>query len=203
MHLSQVKTPLRGLALIALLAPVCALPMLHTMTVVAASSHALLQSGDHPSDTASTPQGVPFSSEKLGSLLPATVYFQEKTAPLQLRNAAGTTFGNQAIVWASLVDTSGYSTSVQERYQFYFVTESGLRFGSVHLPAGAYGGGYVGNRFVLMDLGGHSIGEGDTEMDANLRRPRPLQMVADGPTSVKLYLGRRWVLLQADPLKRP
>ena len=200
MHLSQIKTLLCGLSLTALLAPLCMAPRLHALSAEAASPHAL-QSSDQASDTVTAPKGVPFSQEKLGSLLPATVYFQEKTAPLQLRNAAGTTFGSQAIVWASLVDTSGYSTSVQERYQFYLVTESGLLFGSVHLPAGAYGGGYLGDRFVLMDLGGHTVGEGGTQMDANLRRPRPLQMVADGPSSVKLYLGRRWVSLQANPKK--
>lgn len=149
----------------------------------------------------STPQGVPFTPEQLASMLPATVYFQGRSAPLQLRNAAGTTFGKQATVWAAPVDTSGYSTSVQERYQFYLVSEAALVFGGTHLPAGAYGAGYIGERFVVMDLGGHTIGEGDTQMDASLRRPRPLQMVADGPSSVKLYLGRHFVLLQADPSK--
>ena len=183
------------LGLGALLASTCAYPVLHATPPRAAFG----QTTATATGTSSTPQGAPFTPDKLASLLPATVYFQGRSAPLQIRNAAGTTFGNQATFWASLVDTSGYSTSVQERYQFYLVTEAGLRFGDVHLPAGAYGAGYVGDRFVLMDLGGHTLGEGSTQLDAALRRPRPLQILPDSPTSVKLYLGRRWVLLRADP----
>ncbi len=142
--------------------------------------------------------GIPFTADKLASLLPATVYFQGRSAPLQMRNAAGTTFGTDRILWASLVDTSGYSTSVQERYQFYLVSEGALRVGGTPVPAGAYGAGFLGERFLLMDLGGHTIAEGPLQTDTALRRPRPLQMSADGPSSVKLYLGRHWVLLQPD-----
>ena len=89
--------------------------------------------------TATASQGALFSSEKLNALLPPSVYFQGKTAPLQLRNAAGITFPNGQIVWMALVDTSGYSTAVQEKYQFYLVSEGPLRLGSASLPAGAYG----------------------------------------------------------------
>lgn len=155
------------------------------------------------SDADTAPLGTVFPADTLRTLLPATVYFQGKTAPLQLRNAAGTSFGKDAVVWASLVDSSGYSTAVQERYQFYLVTESALQFGSLHLPPGAYGGGYLGDHFLIMDLGGHTIGEGPVQSDATLARPRPMQMIADQPTSVRLYLGRRWVLLRTADRSSP
>jgi hypothetical protein len=144
-----------------------------------------------------TSPGVPFSPDKLASLLPATVYFQGRTAPVQLRNAGGTSFGEGRILWAALVDTSGYSTAVQDKYQFYFVTESPVRLGDKLIPAGAYGGGFLADRFVIQDLGGHTVAEGPLQDDASLRRPRPLQVVADSPDSVKLYLGRRWVAIKA------
>lgn len=140
--------------------------------------------------------GVPFTADKLNALLPPSVYFAGRTAPLQTRNAGGTKFANGSTFWVSLVDSSGYASSVQERYQFYLVTEGPIRFGDVALRPGAYGGGFVGERFVLMDIGDHSIGEGATQTDANLRRPRPLQVVADQPGAVKLYLGRRWVMVR-------
>jgi hypothetical protein len=149
-------------------------------------------------DTLPAP-GTLFSADTLTAILPATVFFQGRSAPLQLRNAAGTSFGKDAIVWASLVDSSGYSTAVQERYQFYLVSEVPLQFGSLHLPAGAYGGGFLGDHYLIMDLGGHTLGEGPVATDTKFARPRPLQMVSDHSTSVRLYLGRRWVLLQADP----
>ncbi len=132
-------------------------------------------------------------------MLPATVYFQGQSATLQMRNSGGVIFAGGAPLWVALVDSSGYSTSVQERYQFYLVTEGPLRVGNASLPAGAYGGGFLGDHFLLMDIGGHTIAQGPAQLDQALARPRPLQILADSANSVKLYLGRHWVLLQAIP----
>lgn len=126
-------------------------------------------------------------------LLPATVYFQGQSAPLQLRNAAAYRAPGGGIVWMSLVDTSGYSTGVRERYQFYLVTEQPLTVGTASLPAGAYGGGFLSDgTALLMDLGGHDLAKTTVTNDEGLKRPRPLQLVqADG--ALRLYLGRQYV----------
>lgn len=137
--------------------------------------------------------GVPFTAAQLSALLPPSVYFQGKTASLQLRNAGGVDFPGNAVLWAALVDTSGYSTAVQEKYQFYLVTEAPVSFGGKPLPAGAYGCGFVGDSFVVMDVGGHTLLQGPLETDTALKRPRPLQLVSDGQDAVRLYLGRHWV----------
>lgn len=143
--------------------------------------------------------GVPYNAQQLAGLLPPAVYFQGQTANLQLRNAGAVKFGSGAIAWVCLVDSSGYASDVQERYQFYLVTETRLRVGDAELPAGAYGGGFLKDRFLIMNLGGHTIAEGPVQTDATLQRPRPLQLQPDSSTSVKLFLGRRSVLLRADP----
>ena len=144
--------------------------------------------------------GIPFTPGQLTNLLPATVYFQGRTAPLQLRNAGGITLTGNQIVWVSLVDSSGYASSVQEKYQFYLVTEGPLRAGGVVLPAGAYGGGFLRDHFLLMDLGGHTVAEGPVQTEAALPRPRPLQVVGDGPSALKLFLGRRWIVLRSNTI---
>ena len=145
----------------------------------------------------STSPGTPFTADRLNKLLPPSVYFQGRTAMLQLRNAGGTAFAGNTILWAALVDTSGYASDVQERYQFYLVTEGPLQIGTASLPAGIYGAGFIGERFLVMDVGGHSVAEGTTQMDGGLQRPRPLQVLPESPTSVRLYLGRRWVTLKS------
>lgn len=147
--------------------------------------------------TAAVP-GTAFTADQLNALLPATVYFEGRNAPLQLRNAGGGTFVDNQIIWVSLVDSSGYASSVQERYQFYLVSEGPLRVGKTTLAAGAYGGGFLGDRFVIMDLGGHTVAEGAVETDAALSRPRPLRLLMLSPTSARLYLGRHYVQLQAS-----
>ncbi len=86
-------------------------------------------------------------------LLPDAVYFAGKSATTQLRNSAGVHYADGHYVLAVLVDTSGYSSSVQEKYQGYLLTEVPLEFGDHRLPAGAYGIGFVGDHFGVMDIG--------------------------------------------------
>src|SRR5580658_4661084 len=56
-------------------------------------------------------------------LLPASVYYKGQSATTQLRNSGGVKFADGSFVLATLVDTSGYSTDIQAKYQAYFITE--------------------------------------------------------------------------------
>ena len=138
----------------------------------------------------------PFTQQQLETLLPATVYFRGKTASLQLRNAGGINFGGDAIVLAALVDTSGYSSAIQDAYQLYLLTETPLTIGGQRLPAGAYGAGIVSGKFTVLDIGNHPVLQAAAMQDASMTRPRPLQVLSDGPHAIKLYLGRHWVRMQ-------
>jgi hypothetical protein len=146
--------------------------------------------------TVSNVTAKPLTSDEIQKLVPASVYFRGKTAPVQQRNVGGTSFGEDGIFFAAMVDTSGYSTSVQEKYQFYVVTEGPISFGGHRLQPGAYGAGFVNGQFVVMDLGGHTLFQGDTMEDKELKHPRPLQVLGAG-NAVKLYLGRRYVLVSS------
>jgi len=126
-------------------------------------------------------------------LMPANVFYRGQLAPTQLRNSGGVKFSDGFFVLAGLVDTSGYSTGVQAKYQAYFISEVSLKVGGEHLPAGVYGVGFVGNKFVVTDVGAHealTVNSGD---DAGLKRPVPLQFVADPAGCFRLYAGRKYV----------
>jgi hypothetical protein len=111
-------------------------------------------------------------------VLPDAVFYAGKSANTQLRNATGVHFGDGLITLAVLVDTSGYSSAVQEKYQGYLLTETALRIGDHSLPAGAYGFGFVKGHFLVMDIGNHDIFQANTEHDANMHLPRPLQVLS-------------------------
>ena len=99
------------------------------------------------------------------------------------------------MIWAGLVDTSGYSTGIREKYQFYFVTEVPLHAGTLTIRPGVYGGGLLAdNHFVLLDVAGNEIGRTAVREDKELRRPRPLQMTTDD-NDLRLYLGRQYATL--------
>jgi hypothetical protein len=126
-------------------------------------------------------------------LLPASVYYKAQSAPTQLRNSTGIKFADGYYMLATMVDTSGYSSDVASKYQAYFITEIPLKFGSENLPAGVYGAGFVGGRFVVTDVGAHDIFSAEAGTDEAIKRPMPLQILADPAGGFRLYSGRNFV----------
>ncbi|HEY0785447.1 MAG TPA: hypothetical protein VGD62_06210, partial [Acidobacteriaceae bacterium] len=98
------------------------------------------------------------SPQATAPLVPATVFFAGRVASTQERNAGAVRLASGALVIAVLVDTSGYSSDVKERYQAYLLAEAPLAIEGHTLPAGAYGFGFLaGDTFVVMDIGGHDL----------------------------------------------
>lgn len=125
-------------------------------------------------------------------ILPSSVFFSGQSASIQARNSGGVRFSDGKLTLVMLVDSSGYSTSVQQKYQAYLITEVPLDFDGHHLAPGAYGCGFVSNNdFLVMDLGGHDLFTTHSTHDEALHRPVPLKVVA-GETagSYRIYHGR-------------
>ena len=127
-------------------------------------------------------------------LLPSSVYYKAQSAPTQLRNSGGIKFSDGFYVLSTLVDTSGYSSDVAAKYQAYFITEVPLKFGSETLPAGIYGVGFIpGDKFVVTDVGAHDVFTVGSSSDDAIKRPVPLQVMADPSGGFRLYAGRKFV----------
>lgn len=128
-------------------------------------------------------------------LLPASVYYKGQSATTQLRNSGGVKFADGYFVLSTLVDTSGYSTDIQAKYSAYFIAEVPVKIGGESLPAGVYGVGFVAdNKFVVTDVGAHDVLTVNSSDDAGLKRPTPLQVIADPSGGYRLYSGRRYVV---------
>lgn len=136
----------------------------------------------------------------MANLIPATVFFRGQVASVQVRNSGGVKLADGMLVLCALVDTSGYSTAVQQKYQAYFITEVVLDINGQMLKPGAYGVGFVeGNKFLVMDLGAHDLFTADGVHDAQLKRPTPLQVLADTqPNRYRLYINRNYVVFSAS-----
>ena len=150
--------------------------------MVAAPLAAMAQGGDtvlKPADTQ--------------KLLPASVFYRAQSATTQLRNSGGVKFADGTYVLTTLVDTSGYATDVAAKYQAYFITEVPIKVGGQSLPAGVYGVGFIADhKLVVTDVGAHellTVASGD---DAGLKRPTPLQVLADPAGGFRLYAGRKY-----------
>jgi hypothetical protein len=126
-------------------------------------------------------------------LLPASVYYRGQSASTQIRNSGGVKFADGFYVLATLVDTSGYSTAVASKYQGYFIVEAPIKVGGKSLAAGVYGMGFVGDKFVVTDVGAHDVLTVNSGEDAGLKRPVPLAVRADPAGGFRLYAGRKYV----------
>lgn len=133
------------------------------------------------------------ASEITNKIFPDQVFFRGQVAPVQMRNAGGIRFGDDFFMLASLVDNSGYSSDIRQKYQAYFLTEVPLMIGGQKLVPGAYGVGFVtGNKFVVMDIGAHDLFQADSTRDTEIKRPTPLQVLGSGG-KYRLYVGRDYV----------
>lgn len=139
-------------------------------------------------------QGTVLKAAEARKLLPASVYYKGQSATTQLRNSGGVKFSGGAYVLAVLVDNSGYSSDIAARYQAYFITEVPLNIGGKRLPAGIYGIGFIGgHKFVVTDVGAHELLSAAYTNDTAIKRPLPLQILADPAGGYRLYSGRNWV----------
>lgn len=129
-------------------------------------------------------------------LLPSSVYYKAQSAPSQLRNSGGLKFSDGYYVLATLVDTSGYSSDVAAKYQAYFISEVPIKIGGHSLPAGVYGVGFIGgNKFVVTDVGAHDVFSVSYATDEAIKRPMPLQFMANPSGGYRLYEGRKYVVI--------
>jgi hypothetical protein len=127
-------------------------------------------------------------------LFPERVFFRGQVAAAQLRNTGGVHFADDLYVLAGLVDSSGYSTAIKEKYQGYLLSEVNLEIGGQSLKPGAYGFGFVGGKFILMDLAANNLIEAAGQRDAEMKRPVPLQVLASSNAgSDRLYVGRDYI----------
>jgi hypothetical protein len=128
-------------------------------------------------------------------LFPEKVFFRGQNAPVQFRNTGGVRFADDFYVLAGMVDNSGYSTGIREKYQAYLLNEVTLEIGGQTLKPGAYGIGFLeGGKFVVMDIGANDLLNVASQRDAEMKRPVPLQVVASSTSgSYRLYAGRNYV----------
>jgi hypothetical protein len=138
------------------------------------------------------------TSEELNKVVPAEYFYRGQKASVQVRNAAGFQLAGGKMMIASLVDASGYSTAIQQKYQGLLITETKLDIGGSSLPPGQYGFGFAADgKFNVMDVANNDVLSASYQKDQALQRAVPLKMVADSD-GYKLYAGKNWIAIKAE-----
>jgi hypothetical protein len=157
-------------------------------------SHAYAQDSPHPS---SLKPGV-LSSADLRTIAPSSYYYAGHAASVQMRNTAGIRTENGKTILVGLVDTSGYSTAIAQKYQGFFITEVKLHVEGTEVAPGQYGFGFMNDRFILTSVAAEDVLNVASKVDDQLKRPVPLK-ITDENGGYRLYAGKKFVVLQVQP----
>jgi len=138
------------------------------------------------------------SGNAFNRAVPTDFYLEGEHIPVEKRNAAVVkSAAGKRVVWA-LIDTSGYSSQIQQKYTGMLITEARLSVCGRELGVGSYGFGLVrpaptshaDASLRIYDQAGDQLAECTAKRDENLKQPRPLAVVPAVAGSAKLYLGK-------------
>src|SRR5450432_1816703 len=138
------------------------------------------------------------SSDEVKKAVPTEYFFRGQKAPVQVRNAVGFQLADGKMMLAALVDASGYSTAIQQKYQGLLITETKLNIGGSTLAPGEYGFGFSADgKFVVMDVANSDVLSAASQTDQALQHAVPLKLVEDGD-GYKLYAGKKSVGIKTE-----
>ncbi len=137
------------------------------------------------------------SAAEVKSIAPTSYYYAGHAASVQTRNTAAFRTSGGKNVLAGLVDTSGYSTAIAEKYQGFFISEAKLRVEGTELAPGEYGFGFAGDKFIVTNVAAEDVLSVGSKSDDQLKRAVPLKITEENG-GYRLYAGKKYVVLQAD-----
>lgn len=132
------------------------------------------------------------------SALPKDFYLEGNAIPTQKRNAAmlKTPAGARSVL--ALVDTTGYSSQIKQKYMGMLITEGKLSVCGISVSAGSYGFGLerpaapsnADAKFFLYNQAGEKVGECSAKKDTSIKQPSPLKVVVGKGGTAMLELTR-------------
>lgn len=161
--------------------------VLVAVLVIAAECAAFAQSGWK------IESGKPFRSAMVKDF-----YLEGNAIPTEERNAALLSTPSGARLLVGLIDTTGYSSAIKQKYIGMMIAEGSVNLCGKGVGVGSYGFGLdrpAANskddaKFHLYDQAGHEVASCGSSRDAELKMPKPLQVVISKDGTPWLYLGR-------------
>jgi hypothetical protein len=136
-------------------------------------------------------KGKPFEEA-----IPTDFYLEGNRIPTQKRNSVLAKTPAGARVVLGLIDTSGYSSHIQQKYEGMIISEGSFTLCGQKIGVGSFGFGNTkpmatsneDMKLMIYDQAGNKVAECSGKKDSSLAQPSPLQIVIGNPS--KLYLTR-------------
>ncbi len=130
--------------------------------------------------------------------VPADFYLEGNRIPVEKRNAALLKSDKGARVVLGLIDTSGYSSQIQQKYMGMLITETRISVCGNAIGVGSYGLGLdrpaptsnADAPFKIYNQAGEKVGECAAKKDDSVKQPKPLLVTAAKGAPAKIYFGK-------------
>jgi len=134
--------------------------------------------------------------------VPKDFYPEGNAIPTEKRNSVLLKTPSNPRVLIGLIDTTGYSSQIKKKY-IGMLTEGELSLNGQKVSVGSYGfglekpvaGSSGDGKVMVYNQAGTQTVECAARRDADLKQPRPLQIVL-GKDGARLYIERYWVEIQ-------
>ena len=138
------------------------------------------------------------SGKAFESAIPNDFYLEGNRIPVERRNAALLKTPAGARLVLALIDTTGYSSQIQQKYIGMVITEGKVSICDVPLSVGSYGFGLErpAGKFFLYNQAGEKVGDCGAKKDSAVKQPKPLNIVLSKEGGARLYLGRYFLELK-------
>ncbi|MGD0220787.1 MAG: hypothetical protein ABSF71_00505 [Terriglobia bacterium] len=130
--------------------------------------------------------------------VPADFYLEGNRIPVEKRNAALLKNPAGARLVLGLIDTTGYSSQIKQKYTGMLITETKISVCGNAIGVGSYGFGLerpaatsnADAPFRLYNQAGEKVGECAAKKDDSVKEPKPLTVATPKGGPAKLYLGK-------------
>lgn len=141
------------------------------------------------------------SGKAFDSAVPKDFYLEGNAIPTQKRNAALVKTPTGARLVFALIDTTGYSSQIQQKYEGMIINEGKVTLCGRVIGVGSYGFGFTkpvatsteATMFFVYNQAGGKVADCTMTKDEGLKQPVPLQVVVSKGAPAKLYLGKNWL----------
>ena len=130
--------------------------------------------------------------------VPGDFYLEGNRIPVEKRNAVLLKNAKGSRLGVGLIDTSGYSSQIKQKYTGMLITETKISVCGNSLGVGSYGFGLdrpaatsnADASFKIYNQAGEKLGACAAKKDDSVEQPKPLSVTADKAGPAKLYLGK-------------
>ena len=151
-----------------------------------------------------TGQWTQVTGKEFDGAIVTNFYLEGNAIPVEKRNAVMLKCPSGRRMIFALLDTSGYSMDVQQKFHALATVERKVALGTAEVPVGAFGLGLqkpaapseAAAKLIVYDVAGQKVSEGLAQYDAKLAQPMPLQVVIQKDQAPRLYFGRYFVELK-------